>query len=75
MKNDFDFIKDKIENSGVNAPDTMDESFVLNKLEGITPDPVPHLVEVKPKKSHAALIAGLAAAFVAVIALSVFGVI
>ena len=75
MKNDFDFIKDKIENSSVNAPDTMDEGFVLNKLEGITPDPVPHLVEVKPKKSHAALIAGLAAAFVAVIALSVVGVI
>ena len=31
MKNDFDFIKDKIDNSGVNAPADMDEGFVMTR--------------------------------------------
>lgn len=75
MKNDFDFIKDKIENSGVTAPAEIDENHVLKKLEGIEPNSAPILTELKPKKNHARLIAGLAAAFVAVVALSVFGVI
>ena len=75
MKNDFDFIKDKIENSGVTAPAEIDENHVLKKLEGIEPNSAPILSELKPKKNHARLIAGLAAAFVAVVTLSVFGVI
>lgn len=75
MKNDFDFIKDKIENSGVTAPAEIDENHVLKKLEGIEPNSAPILTELKPKKNHARLIAGLAAAFVAVVTLSVFGVI
>ena len=75
MKNDFDFIKDKIENSGVTAPAEIDENHVLKKLEGIEPNSAPILTELKPKKNRARLIAGLAAAFVAVVTLSVFGVI
>lgn len=75
MKNDLDFIKDKIENSGVSAPAEMDENHVLKKLEGIEPNSAPILSELKPKKNHARLIAGLAAAFVAVVALSVFAMI
>ena len=75
MKNDFDFIKDKIENSGVTAPAEIDENHVLKKLEGIEPNSAPILSELKPRKNRARLIAGLAAAFVAVVTLSVFGVI
>ena len=74
MKNDFDFIRDKIENSGVNAPADMDESYVMRKLEGVEPEAVPQLVEVKPKKPRYGLITGIAAAFVAVVTLSVLGV-
>lgn len=73
MKNDFDFIKDKIEDSGVHAPAEMDESFVIDKLADVQPDPTPILTEVKPKKHHYALISGIAAAFVAIVALSVIG--
>lgn len=77
MKNDFDFIREKIENSGVNAPDNMNEDYVMKQLEGVTPDlsSEPKVVELKPKKRRAALISGLAAAFVAVVALSIFGII
>ena len=77
MKNDFDFIKEKIENSGVNAPDNMNEDYVLTRLEGVTPDlsSEAKVVEFKPKKRRTALISGLAAAFVAMVALSVFGII
>ena len=76
MKNDFDFIRDKIDNSGVNAPADMDEGFVMEKLDGIEPDLTagPKIIEM-PKKRRTGLIAGIAAAFVAVVALSVFGVI
>lgn len=73
--NDFDFIKDKIDRSGVNAPAEMDEAFVLSKLDKVQPDPTPVLTEVKPKKHHYALISGIAAAFVAVVALTVVGAI
>lgn len=73
MKNDFDFIKDKIKNSGVNAPEDMDERFVMEKLDGVQPDTAPVLTELKPKKRRAGMITGIAAAFVAVAALSVFG--
>lgn len=33
--NDLDFIKDKFDSSGVNAPEEMDEAFVLEKLENV----------------------------------------
>lgn len=48
MNNDFDFIKEKIENSGVKAPEEMDESYVLETLEGVQPKPA--VVEKKPKR-------------------------
>lgn len=73
MKNDFDFIKEKIENSGVNAPEKLDGSYALGQIEGR--EPAPYIAEVKPKKPRYGLITGLAAAFVAVVALSVFGII
>ena len=37
MKNDFDFIKDKVENSGVQAPADMDETYVMDALEDVYP--------------------------------------
>ena len=66
MKNDFDFIKDKIDNSGVNAPADMDADFVLNVIGDKTPQPV----LVKPKRTRR-IVTAVAAAFVAVAALSV----
>ncbi len=75
MKNDFEFIKDKMDHSGVNAPANMDEDFVLNRLEGVQPNAdEPKVTEFRQKKRRAALITGLAAAFVAVVTLSIFGV-
>ena len=76
MKNDLDFIKDKLENSGVNAPEGMDEGYVLSRLDGVTPDPepAPQLTVLEPKKPRRGMITGIAAAFAAVATLSVFGV-
>ena len=31
----FDFIKDKFDNSGVNAPEELNEQLVLEKLDGV----------------------------------------
>ncbi len=72
MKNDFDFIKNKIEESGVKAPESMDGDFVMKQLENV--QPAAEITELKPKKRRTGLAAGLAAAFVAVVALSVFAV-
>ena len=75
MKNDFDFIKDKIDESGVKAPSHMNEGFVLHKLDGVQPaaapdpaytaQPQPKVVELKPKRRYGKVTA-IAAAFVAV---------
>ena len=37
MKNDLDFIKEKIDTSGVNAPDDMNESYVMSLLGSVEP--------------------------------------
>ena len=51
MKNDFDFIKEKIENSGVKAPAKMDEKFVLDRIAGVEPTQAqPGLTLLEPKK-------------------------
>ena len=43
MKNDFDFIKDKFDESGVNAPESISEEKLLEKLEAVEPvKPVQH---------------------------------
>ncbi len=55
--NSFDFIKDKFENSGVNAPDDINEQLVLDKLEG----DVPELTVLPPKQSKKKLVAGISA--------------
>ena len=55
--NSFDFIKDKFENSGVNAPDDINEQLVLDKLEG----DVPELTVLPPKQSKKKLAAGISA--------------
>ena len=67
MKNDFDFIKDKIENSGVNAPEKMDEAYV----ERLLTDCQPELVEVKRKRPSVRRIAAMAASFVVVAGIAV----
>ena len=70
MKNDFDFIKDALDNSGVNAPAHMDESFVLDKIAETQPKivPEPTLTLVKPKR-HYQKIAMIAASFVLIAAI------
>ena len=70
MKNDFDFIKDRIDNSGVNAPEHMDESFVLDKIADTQPKPIPKptLTLVKPKRNFKK-IAAIAASIVLVAAI------
>ena len=37
MKKDLDFIKDKVENSGVHAPADMDEKYVADTIENVYP--------------------------------------
>lgn len=56
MKTDYEFIKDKFDESGVGAPESMDEQFVLEKIK-----------DEKPKSKKAPLIAGLS--FAAAVAL------
>ena len=48
MKNDLDFIRDQIEQSGVHAPDEMNEGYVLDTLAHVQPRPV--AVPQKPKR-------------------------
>ena len=45
--NNFDFIKDKFDNSGVNAPGEIDGQFVLDHLE----NDIPQLNLLPPKQS------------------------
>ena len=70
MKNDFDFIKEKVENSGVNAPEHMDENYVLDRIAGTRPQVVP--IEAAPaqasrqaKKRRTVKWTAIAAVFVA----------
>ena len=64
MKNDFDFIKDKIENSGVTAPEHMDEDYVLSAIADSEPKAVPFAKRGWARVTAAAasfvLIAGIA---------------
>lgn len=69
MKNTLNELKTKFDNSGVNAPELLDEAFVLRQLDGVEP----LRVEEKRRRgtfktaviaaSIAAVIAGSAAAF------------
>ena len=68
MMNDFDFIKDQIDNSGVTAPEHMDESYVLGQLGDTQPDTQPKVVPFKPRRPVGRIVAA-AAAFVAVAAI------
>ena len=51
MKTDYEFIKDKFDQSGVNAPESLNEDFVLEQIK-----------DTKPKNNKKPLIAGLSAA-------------
>ena len=62
---DFDFIRDKFENSGVNAPEDLDKAFALEKIADITPE--------KPKRRTTVKGLSLAAA-VALVTVTAFGV-
>lgn len=70
MKNDLDFIKDKIENSGVNAPQDMDEAYIAKTLGGISPRPVP-IPPKRRRKAVAIALSATAAALVLVISLGI----
>ena len=59
MKNDFDFIREQFDGSGVNAPENMGEDFVAKRLEGL--EPVAE-VENKNKKKRYWIPAGISAA-------------
>ena len=65
MKNDFDFIKDKIENSGVTAPEHMDEKYVLGAIADSEPKVVPFArrrgVRIAAIAASFVLVAGIAA--------------
>ncbi len=65
MKTDLDFIKDKFENSGVDAPENMGKDFALEKIAEATPE--------KPKKITAVKGLSIAAA-VALVTVTAFGV-
>lgn len=67
MNNDFDFIKDKMDNSGVNAPEDMGEDFALKAIQDVEPKPVE---VVRPKRSWVK-ITSIAASVVLVLALSI----
>ena len=60
MNNDFDFIKDKFDQSGVNAPEQINEQLVMDRIAYVQP-----LAEVK--KPHTIRNAGIAAAAIAVV--------
>lgn len=60
MKNDFDFIREKFDSDGVNAPDGINEDLVLSELEGVEP--------VKPKKKKTSMVLGITSAAVASVA-------
>ena len=60
MMNDHDYIKERIENSGVNAPEHMDESYVLSAIADSKPKVIPFT------KRRGARIAAIAASFVLV---------
>lgn len=71
--NDFDFIKQRFEQSPVNAPEQLDEGFVTEQIKNIEP--------LKEKKSHKKIIisvsiaAGIAVLLVnAILITSIFGV-
>lgn len=72
MKNDLDFIKDKIANSGVKAPEDMDEAYVARTLEGVTPQPA--VINDPPKRKRRAVsiaVSSIAASLVLVITLGI----
>lgn len=65
MKTDYDFIKEKFEQSEVNAPESLNENFILDKIK-----------DTKPAKKKSGLWTGLyAAAAVAVFTVAAFAII
>ena len=63
--NDFDFIKHKFDESGVNAPDTLNEEFVRERIQYIEP-----LKVKKSKKKY--IVSGMIAASIAILLINVF---
>ncbi len=62
--NNFDFIKDKFDNSGVNAPGEIDGQFVLDHLE----NDIPQLNLLPPKQSKKKAAFGISAVAAAAVA-------
>lgn len=61
MKNDYDFIKDKFDQSEVNAPEAMNKDFALKSIENIGQMPAKKIINFKSVSAAAAI-----AVFVAV---------
>ena len=71
MKNDLDFIKARIENSGVNAPGDMDEAYVAGALQNVTPQPVAVGQPKRGRRGWAIGLSATAAVLVLTIALGI----
>ena len=67
MKNEMDFLKDKINESGVKAPGDMDERYVLDTLRDVTPKPIEPEPKVKKKFNWKPLVAAAAVVLVAAV--------
>lgn len=61
MKNDFDYIKERFDNSGVNAPDSLDEAAVIDRIRNAEP------LQVKRKSRKKIIAISSAAAGLAVV--------
>ena len=71
MKNDLDFIRDKIENSGVRAPEDMNEQYVAKMTENVAPKLDVAKQEKPKRKGWKIALSATAAVLVAVIALTI----
>ena len=71
MKNDLDFIRDKIENSGVRAPEDMNEQYVAKMTENVAPKLDAAKQEKPKRKGWKIALSATAAVLVAVIALTI----
>lgn len=65
MKNDLDFLRDKLAQEGAEAPSEMDEKYVMETLSGVEPKVIG--VDKNKKRRMGALIGGIAAALALVI--------
>lgn len=73
MKNDLDFIKNKIENSGVCAPEDMNEAYVLSELAHTAPDL--SAVQPEPKRKSRGWAIGISATAASLVLVMTLGIV